>query len=91
MIAYRAETSLVFIVREKLGRADDARAPLVRIFNTEIDLAPDLQAKTLTVKLHHLTQAAHDEAARHLCRQLNETETVFPDAQLRLVFKIGSA
>jgi hypothetical protein len=90
MISYRAETSLVSIVREKLGRTDDARCLLLQIFNTEVDLVPDLQANTLTVKLHHLTQAAHDEVARHLCQQLNDTETLFPDTQLRLVFKVGS-
>ena len=90
MIAYRAETSMVSIVREKLARADDARCLLLQILNTEVDLAPDLQANTLTVRLHHLTQAAHDEVARHLCQQLNETETLFPDTNLRLVFKVGS-
>ena len=91
MIAYRAETSLVSIVREKLGRADDARSVLLQIFDTEVDLEPDLQANTLTVRLHHLTQAAHDEVARHLCEQLTETETVFPDTNLRMMFKVGSA
>lgn len=91
MISYRAETSLVSIVREKMARADDARCLLQQIFATEVDLVPDLQARTLTITLHHLTQAAHDQVARHLCEQLNETETVFPDTQLRLVFKIGSA
>ena len=91
MISYRAETSLVSIVREKMARADDARGLLQQIFATEVDLVPDLQARTLTVTLHHLTQAAHDQVTRHLCEKLNETETVFPDTQLRLVFKIGSA
>jgi hypothetical protein len=91
MISYRAETSLVSIVREKLGRADDARRLLLQIFDTEVDLVPDLQAHTLTVRLHHLTQAAHDEVARHLCEQLNETETIFPDTILRMIFKVGSA
>jgi hypothetical protein len=90
MIAYRAETSMVSIVREKLARADDARSLLLQILNTEVDLAPDLQTNILTVKLHHLTQAAHDDVARHLCQQLNETETLFPDTNLRLVFKVGS-
>jgi len=90
MISYRAETSMVGILREKMSRADDARALLRQICDTECDLAPDLQANTLTVTLHHLTQAAHDQALRHLCDQLNETETIFPDTQLRLSFKVGS-
>jgi hypothetical protein len=90
MISYRAETSMVGILREKMSRADDARALLRQICDTECDLAPDLAANTLTVTLHHLTQAAHDQALRHLCDQLNETETIFPDTQLRLLFKVGS-
>ena len=91
MIAYRAETSMVSVVREKLGRTDDARSLLMQIFDTEVDLVPDLEANTLTVRLHHLTQAAHDEVARHLCEQLNATETIFPDTNLRIIFKVGSA
>jgi hypothetical protein len=91
MISYRAETSMMGIVREKMSRADDARALLRQIYDTECDLIPDLQTSTLTVKLHHLTQAAHDQVLRHLCDQLNETETIFPDTQLRLLFKVGSA
>ena len=90
MISYRAETSMVGILREKMARADDARALLRQIYDTESDLAPDLQAGTLTVTLHHLTQAAHDQVLVHLCDSLNETETIFPDTQLRLVFKVGS-
>jgi transposase-like protein len=91
MISYRAETSLALILREKMARADDARALLLQIFNTEIDLIPDPQAQTLTVRLHHLAQAAHDEAARHLCLQLNDTRAIFPDTDLRLIFQVGGS
>ncbi len=55
MIAYRAETSMAATVREKLQRSDDARALLRQIYSTEVDLIPDLNTKTLTVCLHHLT------------------------------------
>jgi len=91
MIAYRAETSMAATVREKLARSDDARALLRQIYNTEVDLIPDLEAKTLTVCLHHLTQAAHDAAVRYLCEELTATETTFPGTDLRLVYKVGSA
>ena len=90
LIAYRAETSLASVLREKLARDDDARALLRQIFHTEVDLAPDLQAKILTVRLHHLAQNAHDVAVRHLCDQLNATETLFPGTDLRVVYKLGS-
>lgn len=90
MIAYRAETSMASAVREKLQRSDDARALLRQIYHTEVDLMPDLEAKTLTVRLHHLTQAAHDNAARHLCEELTATATNFPGTDFRLVYKLGS-
>jgi hypothetical protein len=67
------------------GRAEDARALLRQIYDTEVDLFPHAQNKTLTVRLHHLRQAAHDEAARHLRDELNAAETLFPSADLRSV------
>jgi len=91
MIAYRAETSLASLLREHLARSDDARALLRQIFNNEVDLVPDSAAHTLTVRLHHLTQAAHDKAIAQLCIVLNETRTVFPATNLTLIFEIGSS
>ena len=91
MVAYRAETSMAATVREKLARSDDARALLRQIYSTEVDLIPNLNAQTLTVRLHHLTQAAHDAAAHYLCEELTATETTFPGTNLRLIYKLGSA
>ncbi len=90
LISYRAEASMASLLRDRLARHDDAHAVLRQIYTTEVDLSPDLEAKTLTVRLHHLTQAAHDQATRHLCEQLNATETVFPGTELRLVYQVGS-
>jgi hypothetical protein len=90
MIAYRAETSMASTIREKLKRSDDARALLRQVYRTEADLIPNLETKTLTVRLHHLTQAAHDAAVRHLCEELTATETLFPGTDLRLVYQLGS-
>jgi hypothetical protein len=90
LIAYRAETSMASVLREKLARSDDARALLRQIFHTEVDLDPDLQTKVLTVRLHHLAQNAHDVAVSHLCDHLNATETLFPGTDLRVVYKLGS-
>jgi hypothetical protein len=91
MIAYRAETSLVSVLREHLARSDDARTLVRQIFETEADLLPDRTNKTLTVRIHHLTQAAHDQVLEKLCATLNETQTVFPGTDLTLIFKIGSS
>ena len=91
MIAYRAETSLVSILREHLARSDDARTLVRQIFETEADFLPNQSSKTLTVRIHHLTQAAHDQVLEKLCDALNETLTVFPGTDLTLIFKIGSS
>ena len=92
MIAYRAESSMASLLREHLARGDDdARALLRQIFQTAADLTPDLTANTLTVRLHHLTQAVHDQAIECLCADLNATQTVFPGTSLTLIFKLGSS
>jgi hypothetical protein len=92
MIAYRAETSMASLLREHMARGgDDARALLRQVFQSDADLTPDLAANTLTVTLHHLTQAAQDQAIEHLLDDLNATQTVFPNTELTLVFKLGSS
>jgi hypothetical protein len=92
LIAYRAETALVQVVREKLQRSDDARALVRQVFSSAVDLCPDLARQTLTVRLHRLSSAIHDAALEHLCSELTATETVFPGTDLRLVFEpVGSS
>ena len=91
MIAYRAESSMASLLREHMARrGDDARALLRQVFQTEANLT-DLAAHTLTVRLHHLTQAAHDQAIEKLLDDLNATQTVFPGTTLTLIFKLGSS
>ncbi len=92
LIAYRAETALVQVLREKLVRRDDARSLVRQIFASAVDLQPDPQRKTLTVQVHRLSSGIHDTALEHLCAELTETETVFPGTDLRLVYRpVGSA
>ncbi len=89
MVAYRAETAMANFLRESLTRADEARKLLRSIYATEADLLPDYQNKTLTVRLHHLAQHRSDQSVALLCTELNQTETVFPRTQLRMIFEIG--
>ena len=86
LVAYRAETALVAIARESLSRQDDARALVRQLLASSVDLQPDLDAKTLTVRLHRLSTAAHDAVLVDLCEELTATETLFPGTDLRLVF-----
>jgi hypothetical protein len=91
MIAYRAETAMAQIVRQKMSRHDDARSLLRAVYSTEVDLIPDQEAKTLTVRLHPLANTSSDEALKHLCAEINATETQFPGTQLRLTYELVSA
>ena len=91
MIAYRAETAMVHVLREQMARDDDARSLLRALYSAEADLAPDEEAGTLTVSLHHLGTQCSDETLLHLCRALNETETRFPGTELRLVYDLVSS
>jgi hypothetical protein len=88
MVAYRAETAMANILREKMSRHDDARHLLRAIYAADADLIPNTDTKTLTVRLHHLANRSTDEAIRHLCTELNSTETTFPDTDLRLVYEL---
>jgi hypothetical protein len=91
MIAYRAETAMANCLREHLKRPDESRRLLRALYTTEADLLPDPDAGTLTVRLHHGANAATNQVIEKLCEELNETETVFPRTNLRLVMKLGSA
>ena len=89
MIAYRAETAMANSLREHLARPDEARSLLQALYKTEADILPDHEAGTLTVRLHHSANASTDAAIQKLCGELNETETLFPRTNLRLILKVG--
>jgi hypothetical protein len=87
MIAYRAETALLGIAAQKLSRQEDVRSWIRQVLRGSVNLIPNEEQKTLTVQLHPLTNHAHNEALKHLCTQLTDTETVYPTTELRLVFE----
>ncbi|MCF7730210.1 MAG: hypothetical protein K9N23_00920 [Akkermansiaceae bacterium] len=89
MIAYRAETAMSHIVRERLNahHQDEARALIRDLCTTPADLVPDQQTKTLTITLHSLATPKNNAAVAHLCAELNATETLYPGTELRMVFK----
>jgi hypothetical protein len=89
IIAYRAETALVHTLREKIQahHQDEARSLARQIFQTEANLIPDPQAKTLTVEIHGLSTPRDDAALEHLCAELTATETKYPGTDLRLIYR----
>jgi hypothetical protein len=91
MIAYRSETAMAHTLKEKMSRQDDARALLQSIYTTEVDLIPDYSAETLTVRLHKMASRVHDDAVTYLCSELNDTETVYPGTNLRVIYELVSS
>jgi hypothetical protein len=92
MVAYRAETSMASIVREKIPTHSDGttRSLLRGIYNSAADLKVDDEKKVLTVCLHRQANQSSDIAAQYLCDELNATETTFPGTGYRLVYKLVS-
>lgn len=89
MIAYRAETAMATTMRDILARPDDARALLRQLYTLDADIVPDDKAKTLTVCLHHLANPMSDLAVQELLECLNETETIYPGTDLKMVYRLG--
>jgi hypothetical protein len=90
MIAYRAETAMAGIVKEKMSRQEDGRNLVRAIYSAEADIVPDKAAGTLTVRLHHLANRMSGETVRHLCEELNATMTQFPGTEMRLIYELVS-
>jgi hypothetical protein len=88
MIAYRAETSIVNQLDDCYSKAKDEGRMLVKeIVKTDADLQPDYEKQTLTVKLHSLSTPRANRAVEQLCNLFNETETIFPGTNLRLIYQ----
>lgn len=91
MIAYRAETSMMQIVRESLAREDDSRSVVRDLLRTTADLSPDLERGELRVTVHPLSNPRSNRAVSELLTVLNATETNYPGTKLKLTYAlIGS-
>jgi len=91
MICYRSETALVNLISPVYKRSDDEKRSLAKnIIFTKADIEPDYKANTLTITLYSLSRPRDNEAVSQICTQLNETETEFPDTNLRLIYKTAT-
>ena len=88
MIDYRAESALYNILAEIYKDAKkDGRQILQEIFTSDADMIPDYQKNTLRIRLHSLSTPRANEAVNKLCDFLNQTETIFPLTNMRLVYE----
>ncbi|MDW7681486.1 MAG: hypothetical protein SCK70_13050 [bacterium] len=89
MIAYRAETAVANLMAPYYKKSENEIRMLVKeIIKSEADLIPDYESKTLTVRLHSLSTPRANQTAENLCKLLNETETIYPNTELKLIYKM---
>ena len=88
MIAYRAETAMVNIVREELTRHDDARALIRDLMSSDADILPDIEDGILNIRLHSMANQRSNHAIEHLLADLNNTEFCYPGIKMRMNFQM---
>ncbi len=88
MIAYRAETAMVVILRRYLNKEDEARALVRQLFVSSGDIEPDEAAQTLTIKIHRMTNPAHDKAVAALLEELTAQAFCHPETGAKMIYQL---
>jgi len=88
MVAYRAETAMVALLRRHLKKEDDARALIRELFVSSADIQPDAAANTLTVKIHRMANPVHDRAIAALLDELTQQEFDHPETGAKMTFTL---
>ena len=88
MIAYRAETVLVGLLRRHLKNEDEGRALVRALLVSAADIVPNKEAKTLTVRIHRMACPAHDKAVNALLEELTASEFCHPATGDRMIYEL---
>jgi transposase-like protein len=89
MIAYRAETALVGLLRTHLTKEEEARALVRELFVSSADLEPNEQNNTLTIRIHRMACPAHDKAIGALLAELNQLAFHHPETNTQLIYELA--
>ena len=88
MICYRAETALSVLLKPHYSRANhEVRALIKSIIHTNIDMEVDLKEETINITLYPMANRRSHEAVSKICNTVNETNTLYPGTNLKLLFK----
>ena len=71
-----------------MANPEQARALMKKLYSADADIETDNVNNALIVKIHNTNHWAEDKILQNLCDNLNETQTVFPDTNLTLKFKL---
>ena len=89
MIAYRAETALVGLLIPHLKREEEARALVRELLVSAADIAPDLAANALTIRIHRMACPAHDKAIAALLDALTKMEFCHPETGAKMIYTLA--
>jgi hypothetical protein len=88
MICYRAETAMAETIAPYFYKEKNEKRMLIKqLFNTPADITSNEEEQTLTITIGSLSAPRYNEAIKNLCEILNDTETIFPGTNLRLIYK----
>src|SRR5439155_23670892 len=87
MVASRAESDLLALLRSHYARADqEGRTRLHEIFATAGDIR--ISDRELHITLAPLSSPHRTHAAQALCAMLDQMATIFPGSRLRIRFSV---
>ena len=88
IICYRAETALANLLAIHYKKAiNEIRALVKSIIYARADIIPDYKLNTLSIILYSLATPRDNEALEAIGKILNDTETIFPGTNLKMIFK----
>ncbi len=88
MIAYRAETRMMAAVAKEQGKKQRPRRHLRALLQADADILPDPERGILRVRILGTACNASDDAIAGLLQELNDTRTLFPGTELRMVYEL---
>lgn len=91
MMAYRAETAMVNMIKSNMSHPDEARKLLQQVYQSDANLWLNKIDNELCVELHRMSYRKDDKIIQKLCDQLNETKTKFPGTNLTICYKMVSS
>ena len=88
MIAYRAETALVALLRRHLKKEEEARELVRELFVTAADIEPNDDANTLTIRIHRMAAPVHDNAIMALLEDLTKLGFRHPETGAKIIYAL---
>jgi len=88
MIAYRAETAMVGLMRRHLKKEDEARALLRQLFVSSGDIVPNDAENTLIIRIHRTATPTHDKAIAALLADITRQEFKHPETSAKMIFSL---